>query len=1821
MKDRLVAENSENNNSKGRKLDNKKSTILKPSVSPSKTAANQYEKQKGKAKTTVMENADPSNKEHNNVQSDLLRKMDDDQTNTFQKSKEIHVENADPINKEHNNVEPDLLMEMDADDDTTTTPQKYNKKIHVEGNKEVENQTESECVDCALNDDNSSKEVIHDGTYVGTLVFNGNSKILEHDSYNWKLKGKKKATKLLTEYSCKIENCNATKFAKRVGHYQLRKLYEWIVDYRIPHTCANKPLLLKNLKKDKQNESPLFNPIDTNTNKNCVNKGSTLDTAGQSIDKVCTSQTILGAENTSLNFSTYEAVDDEKLCNEMLDDENIENECLVQRDCPIEQNKKTNSKEYSVVYTDFNTDKLETANVQIDPDPSQFIDKEDIENHKESSSKNDDNSVLDTDYNTDEIEMINVQTDSVPSQLTDNNSGDIENQKKSSSNNDDNISLFDASFSSNQISEQDDDSKDSDSDKCEDMDMDGVINVEFPVGNTLRKYKLIQLSKQPKIDGKGIIAEADIAVIVCNRERNFKERGHFDCFNWGKMSKGKLKKKNIGSYNCTEKSKGCTASKRKWICSGICEFSNNFCCDYSIPDFDSLVSLYTNKHSHNPKETNLVKIQDIRDANSDIETQSPWNSPVSSTPIRSSNEQHVPPDSETSSLLNEDEIIQNVTSSSELGARLRSSFTNPNFFCYKTSAIKITAISKIKADEMSDTFHIIQKSQDLRAFDACKDGFEYKRGKTRKMFPNLFPNQQVHKYECYGRLKCVNHECPIFRRLSTLSYASNKANTSKKCSHCSNNLVEDHCSGSKFIMHSHASTFAVVYYSVSHSCGNQDWVIDPAVIEQLTALFETNDSATSAVAYKKLFEEKLRIALNDKNKESQNAHIEDLISVVNSCAQDHVVKNVKSKVIKAKTPLGRGIEAVKLLNDSSSLIYDKLGVIIRVVIDSFACATCQKISYSSEEDEEMLTECCNNAMVNTGPVILVTSKDNLKSAMELSTDGGIFSASTVHVDHQPARCKTMDTLNVAFYDHNLREMSSVFMTHSMGENQFNVLFEFKLFEIVSKEHYGNSAKFDPFGFTSDNAGGITAGIKLCFGPLKPHRTCRFHIIYCGYQHCGTSIGTKKDQILFLRFLFSLIDASTATLFVEIAEKFWKWIRELPSRTKQLENWWDFWFNCRAMWSSAFTNQTLTEVSLVESLQSKYSKKNNLKKLPLYQSVVFGMSDLTKYSARLLELGKGKYIGQGPSKANLDERDMMKQLEKVKSVPLTDEDFKDIFKKLGLPYDPNEDECTVESESVDTDVFVSPITREKSERHRVLANFTPSPIAKHTFKKPPLPKSSEKEKKAKKPGRPPKSKTKTYVSRFSRELDLDFCDGDEYDPTVVMDDDFVAASNTLPDEIIFNMNEVDKVSGNLHKQRSQMPSKSSSRKRKSKFDLSSIFSEEESVLGTQLMDENHVPASETFDGEIVFNLDHDKNPKESQMNEDVNLLNSEWEKNDSEEEWLGSIDWNETIFSQGTMNELMDDEIFDESNVSVSTAVHCAPRKKTRARDSIHYKKQKCKAFQEQDFYEIQKLSEDCFQVKDKNEKKNGNKGLALNNVKIVTFNFYEKEVNCTCKAWKTEKLYKTKADEVCKHVPLVVLKCDKKQSDLYHGNRSLAEKDIHKLTLILKTFDAERRIENEDAPNETTQKAARRRGEEGDKYLTKKTLLKLENVGPFSTKEVALASAPPNSWYGELYSVGGNPGCRTCSKKINVKGAPEHEKVVIRTDVAYSFLPPIPNSQYILKVETIRFCLNNFCHKNLPRKAYRSVHPMAEISLKFLPNEFHLKFQEAFQNASVAIVY
>jgi hypothetical protein len=290
--------------------------------------------------------------------------------------------------------------------------------------------------------------------------------------------------------------------------------------------------------------------------------------------------------------------------------------------------------------------------------------------------------------------------------------------------------------------------------------------------------------------------------------------------------------------------------------------------------------------------------------------------------------------------------------------------------------------------------------------------------------------------------------------------------------------------------------------------------------------------------------------------------------------------------------------------------------------------------------------------------------------------------------------------------------------------------------------------------------------------------------------------------------------------------------------------------------------------------------------------------------------------------------------------------------------------------------------------------------------------------------------------------------------------------------------------------------------------------------------------------------------------------------------------------------------------SIIPAVSNSSRKRARTKESIHFKKQKVKAYEQQHSYRVKHLSDNTFEIKDKSiSLKKGKRIPAFGNeMKIVTFDFEAKQVSCTCPAWIGLQMGKS-SDDVCKHVPIVIMKCDKMMAHLYYGNRNIIDYDIHNLKGILATFVEDRMIENpaEDSDNEQNRNKKRKTGStETGALLTKQSMLKIKDIGPFLSKELALSHAPNNQWYGEFYKVGGNPSCRTCGKKIT-----NENRLVIRTDVATAFQNPASKSKvFLLRSETVRFCLNTFCHKNLPVKNYRHIMKLASLNLAYLPAKY-----------------
>ena len=80
---------------------------------------------------------------------------------------------------------------------------------------------------------------------------------------------------------------------------------------------------------------------------------------------------------------------------------------------------------------------------------------------------------------------------------------------------------------------------------------------------------------------------------------------------------------------------------------------------------------------------------------------------------------------------------------------------------------------------------------------------------------------------------------------------------------------------------------------------------------------------------------------------------------------------------------------------------------------------------------------------------MLTSKEQIKLAWEMTKEGGIYSLATAFLDHQPGRTVNLTTLNCAVYDWNVQQMASLFLSHSKAEDTWSVCFAFQYFTEMS----------------------------------------------------------------------------------------------------------------------------------------------------------------------------------------------------------------------------------------------------------------------------------------------------------------------------------------------------------------------------------------------------------------------------------------------------------------------------------------------------------------------------------------------------------------------------------------------------------------------------------------------------------------------------------------------------------------------------------------------------------------------------------------------------
>ena len=571
----------------------------------------------------------------------------------------------------------------------------------------------------------------------------------------------------------------------------------------------------------------------------------------------------------------------------------------------------------------------------------------------------------------------------------------------------------------------------------------------------------------------------------------------------------------------------------------------------------------------------------------------------------------------------------------------------------------VKSVRRNKLEAKDNHVYLVDKDTEGKISPAIKDGFNYKIQTSRKKsgIPHILQNQEnAYLHRCRGKLICTNQECPVLNRLTVMNQVPMKGEIAEKCRFCYHELRFQNCNGERYVLRSNTSKYVIVKYTQNHSCGSPEVVMDPDIIGELEDLFNNNPELTPSNAYKSLLMRKI----------GEGKSYQEIINLVHCFTFDHHSKNIKASVKNAMYPGSDDISSLICLRQFLNST-PELGVIIKVVTDSFVCEPCEFTELYYYEDEELLENCqhCGRKMDNKGPIIVITSKSQIKAAYEMSSEDGLFKYSTLYIDNQNGRIVNYNTLNTFFYDFQMQSISSIFTAHSKFEDRNSIIIIFNIFNDMYKKTLNENSSFSPHGFASDSAGGISAALRYLYGENVLHRTCQFHYLYGAHQHCCNAIGNTDSQIRFLKFANVLLDAATPSKFELIYRDFVAWISKNEDRRAKLMPWLKFWYKRKSQWSNAYCPASVGNVNLAEGGQSKYKVNNKLKKLKLYQGVIYEMADSLLYDSRLKAMTRQNYVGKGPSKAILDAREVEEATKRMKDILMDESGLQDLYKYLGI----------------------------------------------------------------------------------------------------------------------------------------------------------------------------------------------------------------------------------------------------------------------------------------------------------------------------------------------------------------------------------------------------------------------------------------------------------------------------------------------------------------------------------------------------------------------------
>ena len=234
-----------------------------------------------------------------------------------------------------------------------------------------------------------------------------------------------------------------------------------------------------------------------------------------------------------------------------------------------------------------------------------------------------------------------------------------------------------------------------------------------------------------------------------------------------------------------------------------------------------------------------------------------------------------------------------------------------------------------------------------------------------------------------------------------------------------------------------------------------------------------------------------------------------------------------------------------------------------------------------------------------------------------------------------------------------------------------------------------------------------------------------------------------------------------------------------------------------------------------------------------------------------------------------------------------------------------------------------------------------------------------------------------------------------------------------------------------------------------------------------------------------------------------------------------------------------------------------------------------------------------------------------------TVTFDERNVLCDCKAFKKiEESAWNSAQDVCKHVALIVLFCHEYFKDNYNGQRFFSTRNsFSKISEMLKSFDPSRNINQ-------MQKHA-------NFYLYPPPIPNPNKKFPYySKKEYAvnlLRKLNQPQWIAEKYNresgKGDLPSCKACSSKISLG------TICLRIDNTTVFKNPnFKQNEWSLQSSPFRLCKKVDCilkfENNLLQKPKQETNllPILSVNLQNIFDDDQRTVQRVFQNKSVSFL-